>query len=372
VVRVGAPGRTIAAVKNDQLDAQTAARLFKRAQAIKGGAENLARALGIQPQQLAPWTSAKAFPPQDIFEKVLEIILDAQEASVADANTRPASASDAGAVTSASKPRALVAESSKGFAVIADVLGEFLDLVPVHWESDALDLVQASAAVGGGIDLIICGQHFEGSQMLDFLQCVKAYKPTSHIPFICCRVMPTRLSDSALAAMRDACELLGALAFVDLVGTERAEGAEAAVMEFRDAVRTAVALRKDVVNLRVLVVDDNADAAHTLAALLGMAGHVVLKAASGAEALRIAEQFRPSVVVLDIAMPGMSGYEVAERLRAAPWGKDLTLIAMTAYSAAQMRPGTESAFDHHFVKPVDLQQLLSAFPKKDAPDPLAQ
>src|SRR6185295_12042831 len=139
---------------------------------------------------------------------------------------------------------------------------------------------------------------FEGSQMLHFLEVVKAYRPTSHIPFICVRALSTQLKDEGLA-VREACEALGALAYVDLAHRESKQGAEAASVGFRDAVHAAVRLPKDIQGLRVLVADDNADAAHTLTVLLRMAGHHVQKAGSGADALRIAQEFRPRVVVLD-------------------------------------------------------------------------
>jgi CheY-like chemotaxis protein len=132
--------------------------------------------------------------------------------------------------------------------------------------------------------------------------------------------------------------------------------------------RAAVHLPKDSGSLRVLVADDNADAAHTLAVLLRMAGHHVQKASSGADALRIAEEFHPGVVVLDIGMPGMSGYEVAERIRAAPWGKRLTLIALTGRGATEdVARARKAGFDHHFVKPVEPQRMLEVFPRAEPP-----
>ena len=244
------------------------------------------------------------------------------------------------------------------------MLGDELELLPVHTLTEALDLAQGSAVFkSGSINVIICGQHFEGSQMLRFLECVKAYKPTRHIPFICCRLQDTKLSESSLAAMREACEALGAVAYIDLASSERKAGAEAAAVDFRDAVRAAVQLptRKPV---RVLVADDNADAAHTLSALLRMAGHEVHKANSGAEALAIAFEIRPAVVVLDLGMPGMSGYGVAERIRAEVWGRDVTLIALTGYGASEdIARARQAGFDHHFLKPATVEDLLGVFPQ---------
>lgn len=355
---------------NDHLDAQTSARLLKRAQAIHGGRERLAETLGVHPHDLALWTAGKAFPPQAIFDKVLEIILDAHDAaqSAAPSAGECAPAPRAAGRRGSAKPRALVADSEESFAVISRILGDELDLVPVHTVTEAVDLLQGSALVKGrGFDVIVCGQHFEGSQMLRFLEVVKAYKPTSRTPFICCRALPTRISDDGLAAMREACEALGALAYIDLPERERKQGAEAASVAFRDAVRAAVRFPRDAQSLRVLVADDNADAAHTLTMLLRMAGHQVQKAGSGAEALSIAEEFRPSVIVLDIGMPDMSGYAVAQKIRAAAWGERVTLIALTGRAAAEdLERARNAGFDRHFAKPVELQQLLEAFPKPDA------
>lgn len=132
--------------------------------------------------------------------------------------------------------------------------------------------------------------------------------------------------------------------------------------------RAAVTLCKasGLAGIRVLVVDDNEDAAHTLATLLRMAGHQVQKATSGVDALRIAEDFRPRVIVLDLVMPEMSGYAVAERLGAAAWGKEVMLIAVTGYGdTQQVARARQPGFDHYLVKPIDVQQLLTVFPKSE-------
>src|SRR2546425_10330103 len=119
---------------NDHLDAQTSARLLKRAQAIKGGREPLAESLGVHPHDLALWTAGKAFPPQAIFDKVLEIILDAHDDAVGKSPTAgDAKDKQRGEQLPAStKPRALVADSAESFAVLSRILGDELDLVPVH------------------------------------------------------------------------------------------------------------------------------------------------------------------------------------------------------------------------------------------------
>jgi len=337
-------------VGDDKLDAQTSARLLKRALAIKGSREKLAEALGVHPHDLALWLAARAFPPEPIFEKVLDIILDEK---------KPPSAAPR---SEAARKRVLIADSRDGVAVLARILGDEFTLVPVHTLTDGLDLLQnAAVARHQAIDTIVCGQHFEGSQMLRFLECVKQYKATSTIPFVCCRATPTQLSATALVAMREACEALGAVAYIDLPERERDAGAERAAVEFRDAIRAAVRLKAAARTLRILVVDDNADSAHTLTALLRIAGHETFKAASGEEALRIGAQAKPQVALLDIGMEGMSGYTLAEKIRAAPWGASTTLIAVTGRAGPEdVARARQAGFDHHFAKPVTLERLLEA------------
>jgi len=116
---------------------------------------------------------------------------------------------------------------------------------------------------------------------------------------------------------------------------------------------------------RILVADDNEDAAASLALLLQMHGHEVETAADGLVALRTAGRFRPEVVLLDIGMPELNGYEVCRRLRASESGKDLVLVAITGWGQAQDRQRARDAgFDAHLVKPIDpddLFELLSRF-----------
>lgn len=336
---------------NDHLDAQVAARLVKRALNIVGGTERLAEILGVPGAELGRWMAGQAFPPEGIFERVLEIVLDARDKRAS------------GAATSAS-PRVLVAASPESAQVICSTLGDEFGLVIAHTLTDALDLVQAGTVVrSAAIDAIVCGQHFEGSQMLRFLECVKAYPPSRGIPFIGCRAASTHLGDGSLRAMREACEALGAVAYVDLPEHERYKGAEAAAVEFRDAVRAAVRLPRAIAGLRVLVVDDNPDAAHTLSVLLRMAGHEVIKSAGADEALRQVRLLAPDVAIIDIAMPRVSGYTLAERLRREPWGRDVTLIALTGHGASEdAARARQFGFDHHFLKPVTLERLLGVFP----------
>ena len=105
---------------------------------------------------------------------------------------------------------------------------------------------------------------------------------------------------------------------------------------------------------RVLVVDDNHDAAHSVADLLALGGHEVRTAADGREALSVAEHFSPEVVVLDIGLPILDGYEVAARLRTMDGTRGALLLALTGYGQQEDRDRAEAAgFDHHFVKPAD-------------------
>ena len=113
---------------------------------------------------------------------------------------------------------------------------------------------------------------------------------------------------------------------------------------------------------RVLIADDNRDAAESLAVLLRMDGHEVTLAYDGPQALAVLAHARPEVALLDIGMPGLNGYEVARRVRHGPLGHAVTLIAVTGWGQdrdkAQAR---EAGFDHHFTKPVDpvrLSELL--------------
>jgi len=114
---------------------------------------------------------------------------------------------------------------------------------------------------------------------------------------------------------------------------------------------------------RILVVDDNRDAAESLAMLLQFEGHEVKVAYDGGEALEIAASGWAQVLLLDIGMPRMNGYQLAERVRSEPWGRDLVLIAATGWGQEEdRRRSLESGFDAHLVKPVDpegLMQLVS-------------
>lgn len=117
---------------------------------------------------------------------------------------------------------------------------------------------------------------------------------------------------------------------------------------------------------RLLVVDDNRDAAESMSMLLQLWGYDVLCAYDGLNALKAAASFRPDAVFLDIGLPGMDGYEVAERLRQLPDGARMSLIAITGYGQdADRRRSREAGIDHHLVKPVapeTLRLLIDSLP----------
>jgi signal transduction histidine kinase len=111
--------------------------------------------------------------------------------------------------------------------------------------------------------------------------------------------------------------------------------------------------------LRMVVVDDNADGAESLAELLEILGHEVFVANDGPSGISIVEEYHPEVVLLDIGLPGMDGYEVARRIRA-EMGRGPMLIAVSGYGRDEDRQlAQEAGFDHHFVKPVQLESLRS-------------
>lgn len=117
--------------------------------------------------------------------------------------------------------------------------------------------------------------------------------------------------------------------------------------------------------IKILVADDNRDAADSLALLLEMNGHEVAVAHSGEEALRNAQQRPPHAMILDIGMPDVTGYEVARRVRAEPWGSEVLLVAVTGWGQKEDKEHASAAgFDRHMTKPVDpdmIEDLLREF-----------
>jgi PAS domain S-box-containing protein len=118
--------------------------------------------------------------------------------------------------------------------------------------------------------------------------------------------------------------------------------------------RDAVPVRRR----RVLIVDDNADAAQSLAECLRMSGHEVRYTSDGAGAVADAACLRPEVVILDIGMPTMDGYEVLKRLRALPAARSALIVALTGFAQERdVQCAIEAGFDHHFAKPIDFGRL---------------
>lgn len=111
---------------------------------------------------------------------------------------------------------------------------------------------------------------------------------------------------------------------------------------------------------RMLIVDDNHDAAESLAMLLRMAGNEVHVAHNGNDAFGIAEAVVPDAIILDIGLPDLNGYDVCRRIREQPWGRDITLVALTGWGQHEDRQRSGTAgFDAHLVKPVDYAALVA-------------
>ncbi len=111
---------------------------------------------------------------------------------------------------------------------------------------------------------------------------------------------------------------------------------------------------------RILVVDDNLDAVQAMAVMLKLAGHDVMTVQSGPEAIECARVYRPQIVLLDLGLPTMNGYDVIKRLREQESGKDALIVAVSGYGQPEDRRRTEAAgFDHHLIKPISYDQLLA-------------
>ena len=120
---------------------------------------------------------------------------------------------------------------------------------------------------------------------------------------------------------------------------------------------------------RILVADDFPQSAETLARLLRHDGSEVRVAQDGAEAYETAAEFRPDVVVLDIAMPKLNGYEAARKIREQPWGEHMVLIALTGWGQQQDRRRTQDAgFDAHLTKPVNFAAIMELLAKLPRPE----
>ena len=127
----------------------------------------------------------------------------------------------------------------------------------------------------------------------------------------------------------------------------------------RAAVPAATATPANGASLQVLVVDDDHDSAWSMAALLDTCGHRTRTAHDGLEAVAAAEQYRPDVILMDIGLPAISGYEAARRIRSQPWGDAMMIIAVSGWAREEdRRKSRETGFDVHLVKPVDFGALV--------------
>jgi len=109
---------------------------------------------------------------------------------------------------------------------------------------------------------------------------------------------------------------------------------------------------------RVLIVDDNEDAANSLAMILKLSGHETTPVYTAEDALERASTFKPDVVLLDIGLPGMDGYEVAQKMRELPGLRGIRLVALTGYGRSDDRlRAREAGFDDHLTKPVEFAVL---------------
>ena len=147
------------------------------------------------------------------------------------------------------------------------------------------------------------------------------------------------------------------------------EASRAAYQELRE--HGYIRYEQPAYRLRVLVVDDNVDTAESMEMLLRMSGHDVRTAHTALNALEAAEAFQPNVVLLDIGLPVINGYEVARRLRRHSQFKNVRLVAMTGYGQkSDIQLSKEAGFDSHMVKPVDpkkIQELLTAMTPQQEP-----
>jgi CheY-like chemotaxis protein/anti-sigma regulatory factor (Ser/Thr protein kinase) len=119
---------------------------------------------------------------------------------------------------------------------------------------------------------------------------------------------------------------------------------------------------------RVLLIEDDSDAREMLRLMLELAGHAVYAAADGATGLELLEAEHPDVAIIDIGLPGLNGYQVAQRIRECPHGRAVMLVALTGYGRlSDYQRSTEAGFDYHLVKPVDLDMLSGLLQTADRP-----
>ncbi|HYW50845.1 MAG TPA: response regulator [Gemmatimonadaceae bacterium] len=109
---------------------------------------------------------------------------------------------------------------------------------------------------------------------------------------------------------------------------------------------------------RVLVVDDSHDACDSLAAVVRMIGHEAATAYDGEQAVEAAAEYRPDIILMDLTLPRLSGYEAAAQIQQQPGGTNAVLVALTGWGGDEDRRNTLAAgFQHHFIKPLDFEAL---------------
>jgi CheY-like chemotaxis protein len=117
---------------------------------------------------------------------------------------------------------------------------------------------------------------------------------------------------------------------------------------------------------RILVVDDNRDSASSMAKILSMLGHEVRTAHDGLEAVAAAEEFRPNIILMDVGMPRLNGYEATRHIRQQAWGADVTIIALTGWGQDGDRTESRAAgCDDHLVKPVQVAELMRLIAERE-------
>ena len=118
------------------------------------------------------------------------------------------------------------------------------------------------------------------------------------------------------------------------------------------------------------MVDDNEDSARSMARVLKLLGNEVRTAHDGFEAVKVADEFRPEIILMDLGMPGLNGYEATRQIRSRPWGRSVTIIALTGWGQDGDRLlSREAGCDGHLVKPVsfpDLEKLLAELTGNEA------
>jgi DNA-binding response OmpR family regulator len=120
-------------------------------------------------------------------------------------------------------------------------------------------------------------------------------------------------------------------------------------------------------NRRVLVVDDHRDSADSLAMLLKAMGHEVERAYDGEQAIELASKILPELILLDIGMPRMDGFETCRRIKAESWSERTRVVALTGWGQDEDRRKSRAAgFDHHLVKPVEIGELVSLMTSLDS------